>query len=307
MFGSKKKKSEGYIREIFDKITQNKGAFESGITKLEDDNKRISTDITQVMENTKEMTENAALNIQEESALLHTMDDYSKEVKGAYGEYVKLRSAIENQLQDTRALVEKNKHFTTPTKQLTVAPSVMKQTCKSYDKQLDKMADCGKRIGALASNASFEAEKMGAQGKQFVNAVEEIKKAASIYEKAALAMKEDVENSRTKIADMEDTIQRLVSLLKENNVETSKLFKKSQDIKTMLDRSTMRDFSEDMVLMRDKVVGIRNLDEEIAKIGERNKLQLNDIQEDMQTQKKELAEVESDLVYMLDTIEEQLR
>ena len=60
-----------------------------------------------------------------------------------------------------------------------------------------------------------------------------------------------------------------------------------------------------MILIRDKVVGIRNLDEEVAKCTERNKIQLSDIQEELQNQKKEMAEMESDLSHLLDTLEEQ--
>ena len=62
-----------------------------------------------------------------------------------------------------------------------------------------------------------------------------------------------------------------------------------------------------MIQIRDKVVAIRNLDEEIAKNAERSKIQLSDIQEDVQNQKQEIAEIESDLLHLLDSAEEQLR
>ena len=67
------------------------------------------------------------------------------------------------------------------------------------------------------------------------------------------------------------------------------------------------DFSEDMIQIRDKIVSIRNLDEEIAKNVERNKIQLSDIQEDIHKQKQEIAEIESDLLHLLDSAEEKLR
>ena len=49
---------------------------------------------------------------------------------------------------------------------------------------------------------------------------------------------------------------------------------------------------------------IRNLDEEIAKCVERSKIQMSDIQEDLQNQKHDLAEMESDLLHLLDSAEE---
>ena len=67
------------------------------------------------------------------------------------------------------------------------------------------------------------------------------------------------------------------------------------------------DFSEDLITIRDKVVAMRNLDEEIAKCGERNKIQLSDIQDDIQNQKQEIAEMESDLLHLLDSAEDQFR
>lgn len=72
-------------------------------------------------------------------------------------------------------------------------------------------------------------------------------------------------------------------------------------------KSSIRDFSEDLASTRDKVIRIRNLDEEIAKCCERNKIQLSDIQEDMQSQKKKILEMESDLLYLLDSAEEKMR
>ena len=126
------------------------------------------------------------------------------------------------------------------------------------------------------------------------------------YEKIALNLQEEVRASKEKIEELEDTIHHLISLIKESNMGTNRLLKKGQEISKAIQTSTMRDFSEDMLLVRDKVVGMRNLDEEVAKCGERNKIQLSDIQEDVQMQKNTLAELESDLSHLLDTAEEQL-
>ena len=73
-----------------------------------------------------------------------------------------------------------------------------------------------------------------------------------------------------------------------------------------MNQSGMRDFSADLIPLRDRVVNMRNLDEEIAKCCERNKIQLSDIQEDIQNQRQELAEIESDLFYLLDAAEAQV-
>lgn len=305
MFGSKRNRIDGQIREIFDRIYQQRVTFETSLTQVEEGRKRVYSDICQVMTNTNQLVTNAMLNIEEESSMIHGIDEFAKELRVAVDEYGQLQGEVEHQLQVAAALVEDNKHFTSPAKYLSEVPAALKQSCQSYEKQLDEMTEYGKRMGVLALNAAIEAGRIGEQGMPFVLAAEEIRQTAVSYEKAAVAMKEEVEASHVKIAEMEETIAHLVSLLKESNMGTAKLFKKCQETQKLMANSSMRDFSDDLILVRDKIVNVRNLDEEIAKCAERNKIQLSDIQEDIQNQKHDLAEMESDLLHLLDTAEEQ--
>lgn len=307
MFGNRKNKKDEQIKSVFDHIYQQRVNFETSVGQLEEGRKRIYSDVCQVMNNTNELTTHAMLNIEEESKAIHEIDAFSRELRGAVEEYSQLKNEVENQFHMATALVEENKHFTSPAKYLSEVPNTLKQSCQSYEQQLDDMTEYGKRMGVLALNAAIEAGRMGDSGKGFVMAAEEIRQTAVSYEKAAVAMKEEVEASKAKISEMEETIAHLISLMKENNVGATKLFKKCQDTQKFTEKATMRDFSDDLILIRDKVVNIRNLDEEIAKCAERNKIQLCDIQEDIQKQKQELAEMESDLLQLLDTAEEQLQ
>lgn len=307
MFGNKRNKKEEQIREVFDRIYQKRVTFETSVGQVENGRKRVYKDICQVMNGTNELATHAMLNIEEEAKAIYGIDAFSKELIGALEEHGQLKTEVENQLQTATALVEDNKHFTSPAKYLSEVPNTLKQNCKSYEKQLDDMTEYGKQMGVLALNAAIEAGRLGEGGRSFVLAAEEIRQTAVSYEKAAITMKEEVEASHAKIAEMEETIVHLIALLKENNVGTAKLFKKCQETKKLMDQSSMRDFSEDLILIRDKVVNMRNLDEEIAKGAERTKIQLSDIQEELQSQKQELAEMESDLLHLLDSAEEQLK
>lgn len=305
MFGSKRNKNENRIREIFDRIYQQRVTFETSLTQVEDGRECIYNDIEQVMTNTTQIVNNAMLNIEEESAMILTIDDFSRELKSSLDKYGNVENEIVAQLKAAAALVEQNKHFTTPAKYLSEVPNALKQTCESYEKQLDDMTEQGKRMGVLALNAAIEAGRLGETGKSFVLAAEEIRQNAVNCEKAAITMKEEVEASKEKIAELEETIQHLISLLKDNNIGTAKLFKKCHETQNFMANSSIPDFSDDLIFLRDKVVNIRNLDEEIAKCGERNKIQISDIQEDMQNQKQDIAEMESDLLHLLDSLEEQ--
>ena len=302
MFGSKRKRDE-QIRDAFDHIYQQRVNFETSVGQVEKGRERVYNDICQVMTSTNELTTHAMLNIEEESKAISEIDTFSRELMGAVDEYLQLKSNVDEQVKTAIALVEENKHFTSPAKYLIEVPNALKQNCQSYEKQLDDMTDYGKRMGVLALNAAIEAGRLGESGKNFVLAAEEIRQTAVSYEKTAVAMKEEVEASRAKVAELEETIVHLISLMKESNVGTAKLFKKCQETQNAIGKSSMRDFSEDLILIRDKVVNMRNLDEEIAKCAERNKIQLSDIQEDIQGQKKELAEMESDLLHLLDSAE----
>ena len=307
MFGSKRNKKDEQIKDIFDHIYQKKVAFETSVSQVEEGRKRVYEDLRQVMTNADALASNAMLNIEEEAKSIHSIDEFSRDLRGALEGYGQLKQEVEKELQMATALVEDNKHFTSPAKYLSEVPNSMKQSCQSYEQQLDDMTEYGKRMGVLALNAAIEAGRMGESGKGFVLAAEEIRQTAVGYEKAAVSLKEEVEHSKEKIAELEDVIVHLISLMKENNVGTTKLFRKCQETYKCMEQSGMRDFSEDLILIRDKVVNMRNLDEEIAKCTERTKIQLSDIQEDIQSQKKQIAEMESDLLYLFDSAEEQLK
>lgn len=307
MFGSKRNKRDDQMKNIFDHIYQQRVTFETSVGQVEDGLKRVYGDLCQVMNNTNQFVTHAMLNIEEESALVHTIDDFSKELLHMEDEYAQMKAEVDHQFQTVTELVEENKHFTSPAKYLSEVPNEMRRSSQIYQEQLDTMIEQGKRMEVLALNAAIEAGRMGQIGRSFVLAAEEIRQTATGLEKTISDMKEEVESSNKRILELEDMVTRLVSLMKDNNLGTAKLLKKCQDTKNCMEKSGMRDFSDDLILIRDRVVNIRNLDEEIAKCGERNKIQLSDIQEDLQNQKQELAEMESDLLYLLDTAEDQFR
>lgn len=307
MFGNKKSKLEDQINEIFSGIKDQREVFEATVSQIENSEKHIYGEVCQIMENTNELVNNAMLNVDEEAALIHTIDDFSRELGTAVAEYSALTELIGKQLQSVMNLVEENKHYTSPAKYLTEAPAGLRQSCESYESQLEDMAENGRKMSVMALNAAIEAGRMGDSAKQFVAVSEEIRQTALGYEKAALAMKEEIQSSKAKIAELEETIHYMVALTKESNMGAARILKKSQETQNLVNQSSMRDFSEDMILIRDKVVGMRNLDEEVAKCGERNKLALSDVSEELLGQKNKVVELESDLSYLFDAAEEQLR
>ena len=306
MFGRRNKKEE-HIRNMFDYIYQQRVTFETSVGQVEEGRERVHKDLEQVVTNTTDIVNHAMNNIEEESALIHDIDEFSKVLSSGLEEYGQFKKEIQEQLQVAAELIEGNKHLTTPSKYLSEVPNTMKETYASYEGHLDDMVNYGKQMGVLALNAAIEAGRLGEGGRSFMLAAEEIRQTAVNYEKAAEDMKAEVAASHEKIEELEETISHLIALLRENTIGAAKLFKKCQETKNSMEQKGVLDYSDDLIAIRGRVVNIRNLDEEIAKTGERNQIQLSDIQEDIQSQKQEVTEMESDLLHLLDVAEEQFR
>ena len=306
MFGNKKnKKKEEQNKAILTQYTEKRESFEADVTHLKEAGKRIHEDVSQVVENTNHLVEHASINIEEEVKLVHIMDDFAKDVKVAMKEYELLRNMVSSQMEATTALVEENKHYTSPAKYLSETPGTMRTAATAYVEKLKELEEDSRKISSLARSNMMEARDKGETAKAFFVASEAMEQAAMEMETKAGSIREELEQSQARIAELEEIVGRLVALMKDNNIGTTRLLKKCQEANKAIEASSMRDFSLDVDEMRDKVVGLRNLDEEIAKCGERNKLQLGDIQEDFASQKKQLAELDSDISYILDLLEEQ--
>lgn len=306
MFGKKRKIIEEKMKEVLAQIPGRRGKLESRLSSMEEREKSIHIDFEQVMENTEDLTIHAIHNVEEESKLLQKMDAYSKELKAAVEDYMQLKEMVMQHNEDVTNLVEHNKHYTTPSKYLTEVPATIRQTCQSYENRLEEMAESSRQMSVMAVNAAIEAGRMGDAGKQFVVVSESIRQKALDYEKTALDMKEELTDAQERIKELEDVIGRLISLMKDGNKGTNRLLKKSMELNKRVTNTTMRDFTEDVAEMRNQVVSVRNLEEEVSKLGERNQIQLNDIQEELQKQNKDITELESDLSHMFDEAEKNI-
>lgn len=306
MFGRKRKIIEEKITEVLAQIPSQRGKMESRILSIQERENRIGIDLEQVLENTGDLIVHAINNVEEESKLLHKMDDHSKELKAALEDYTQLKEMVIQHNENVMNLVEYNKHYTTPSKYLTEVPANIRQNYQSYESRLEEMAESSREMSVMAITAAIEAGRMGDVGKQFVITSESIRQKSLDYEKTALEMKEELAEAQEKVKELEDVISRLVSLLKDGNKETNRLLKKSIELKKRVISSSMRDFTEDVTEMRNQVIAIRNLEEEVSKLGERNQIQLNDIQEELQKQHKDVSELESNISYMFDEAEKSI-
>lgn len=305
MFGIKRNEIKERIRKALVPIYERRAAVEIKVSAIEDGGERIHTDINQVADNTIDLTIYAEQNVEVETALLHSMNEMAKIMKTSAEEYAQITDMEKICHEAVMKLVEDNKHYTTPAKYLTEIPSVLSQNYQSQEEKLDALSEYERQLAALVLEAAAKENQMSENGEE-KEILRKIKRISSEYEKTTSAMKEELNEVQRKNKELEENVLRLVALIKEGNVHTARLMKKSGQLNKMLEKSSIRDFSEDMISMRDKVVSMRNLDEEITKSGRRNKIQMDDIQDEIQTQKKNMDELESDLSYMFYRIKERM-
>lgn len=292
MFGIRKK-VEKQMREALAQIQEQAVEFEEKADTIEEKRKQMHADVGQVLQNTNHLIDYAVQNTQEETFLLQEIDEISIEMKGSADAYRQLTKEIKEHQEKVTNLVEENKHFTTPSKYLTEAPAKIRKEYQSYEAKLDVFAEKGRQMSMMALNAAIEAGRMGEAGQQLVAASEEIRQNASECEKEALSMKEELHAAEEKIKELEDVVVRLVSLIKDNNIATTKILKNSADLNKQITEFAKYDFTEELMDMRARVIAVRNLDEEILKVSERNNIQMSDVQQELQEQKTDLRELKN--------------
>lgn len=306
MFGRKNKREE-QIKEAFAQVLEYKEACESRVTCIEESSEHMQEDVKQVLENINTLSDYAMQNIEEESALLHKVDDFSKDMQTVLEDYTELTELVKQHHESVVALVEENKHYTTPAKYLSEAPAAFRKDYQEYATKMGTLAENGRQMSVMALNAAIEAGRMGESGKQFVAVSEEIRQTALDYEKVAIAMQEELMEAQKRLDEVEEFVHRFVTLIKDGNIATTKLMKKSMELNKKAKRTVDRDFAEDMISMRDHIVAMRNLDEEISKTSERNQIQLTDVKEELLAQKKECREFESDISFLFEEVQKKIR
>ena len=147
-----------------------------------------------------------------------------------------------------------------------------------------------------ALNAAIEAGRMGESGMQFVTAAEEVRQYAGNYEEALSEFRAELDASDKRISELEETIHHLVSLLKDNNVATGKLLKSNEKAVKLLENPDILAFSDEVSQWKEQIVGLLNVDEEVLKAKERNRLQLEDIEGEIQLQNQKQEEISQSLM-----------
>ena len=314
MFGNKNKMSSDEILEMKNKleaterfvrnVEKSSEILDTNVTEIAESCSRTGEYANQVADNVNSTIESAKSNIDVEASLIHSLDEYGNAVSKTQADIEKLVEKVKEQNEEALKLVDNNKHFTSPSKYLSELPSTFREANQKYSGHIGKMSEYCKQMGVLALNSAIEAGRLGDSGKVFVNSCEVIRTYATNYENEIALMKEEISASNEKIAYLEEQVRHLVGLLKENNVATAKLMKQCGETSDFAGELKLGIDFDSITELKTNVIDLKNAEEEILKSGERNRMQLEDMFAEIETQQKNQEEILKSVLPVLNTKEE---
>lgn len=276
---------------FFAEMEDQKDMFDASVAELAESYRQVAADVAQLSENMNNAITLASGNAEIENGLGAIINDYRERVQKKEMQQQASDEAYHRLLDATTRLVDVNKHFTTPSKYISEFPSNYKAQNQSCRESLDQMEEFGKQMGVLSLQAAIEAGRLGEDGRQFVETAENIRTYAANYDKVIAQTRLQLEQSDERLSELENQVHHLITLLKENNIATAKLMNLCQDAVNKSDALNHNSLMDDFIEIQNKMSTLRNADEEIVKSEERNRMQVDDLNEEFLAQQKNQKEI----------------
>ena len=276
---------------FFAEMEDQKDMFDASVAELAESYRQVAADVAQLSENMNNAITLASGNAEIENGLGAIINDYRERVQKKEMQQQASDEAYHRLLDATIRLVDVNKHFTTPSKYISEFPSNYKAQNQSCRENLDQMEEFGKQMGVLSLQAAIEAGRLGEDGRQFVETAENIRTYAANYDKVIAQTRLQLEQSDERLSELENQVHHLITLLKENNIATAKLMNLCQDAVNKSDALNHNSLMDDFIEIQNKMSTLRNADEEIVKSEERNRMQVDDLNEEFLAQQKNQKEI----------------
>ena len=276
---------------FFAEMEDQKDMFDASVAELAESYRQVAADVAQLSENMNNAITLASGNTEIENGLGAIINDYRERVQKKEMQQQASDEAYHRLLDVTTRLVDVNKHFTTPSKYISEFPSNYKAQNQSCRENLDQMEEFGKQMGVLSLQAAIEAGRLGEDGRQFVETAEDIRTYAANYDKVIAQTRLQLEQSDERLSELENQVHHLITLLKENNIATAKLMNLCQDAVNKSDALNHNSLMDDFIEIQNKMSTLRNADEEIVKSEERNRMQVDDLNEEFLAQQKNQKEI----------------
>ena len=276
---------------FFAEMEDQKDMFDASVAELAESYRQVAADVAQLSENMNNAITLASGNAEIENGLGAIINDYRERVQKKDMQQQASFEAYLLLLDSTTILVDVIKHFTTPSKYISEFPSNYKAQNQSCRENLDQMEEFGKQMGVLSLQAAIEAGRLGEDGRQFVETADDIRSYAANYDKVIAQTRLQLEQSDERLSELENQVHHLITLLKENNIATAKLMNLCQDAVNKSDALNHNSLMDDFIEIQNKMSTLRNADEEIVKSEERNRMQVDDLNEEFLAQQKNQKEI----------------
>lgn len=288
MFGKKEKlqdeltRNKDRVEELELKLNrsyQNITDVRVELDQVEISAKGIDTGLDRVVTEIKTIGQMQEALGRELQTLSGQIDEKKESVKGLKDDYDKTVGDVKNLQEKSKKLMEGSKHYTGITKKLSTAVEGFQAENNAVLLETGKMSELASNMSTLALNAAIEAGRLGEGSMKFVKAADEVRSFAEEYEESATKAEEHAKNLQSNFGETASDIQKLIGLLKDNNILLQKITDSTEQMNHFLEEhkhghaaSGFVDMSEQMTKIQDaseeSVEMKRTILEEMEKVGE---------------------------------------
>ncbi len=301
MFGNKNKndleelqRETAVLKEIAAEAATGGRKYEANRLEIVNSQRQMIANMNQVASNYVETRQLAEQNSHAEHELCEVLLEATGRAKNSQAQYELLKEQIGNQSSHCMELVDQNKHFTSPTKRVTEAVSGMLAQQRERMRQCDRMDDLMSQLNEQAVILADETQRMKA-GAKYTAAVEQMDHRIADIRSELEQLRKKSEETAKETQELSEQVRYLVGLLKENNIAMGQLLKENQTTMRMTEKFQFAPDAKEVSEWRESLLGMHNVEDEILKLQERNRIQLEDIAEEVQAQNKAEKEIRDTL------------
>lgn len=274
-------------------ISSQKDILEEQFVRLTVSNAQMKKALETAVDYVNQLSENAA----EGSKLCISMSQMAEkaveetEAERKRAEQIFLTEQANEELIEK--VVEQNKHFTTPVKELFSFIEDAEKENVALQKGLEQLEELSKNMGVLSLNAAIEAGRMGESGKKFISAAEDIRTFSEEYGRNTANLTEQVIGLTEKVKQAGIQMNTLNELLKENNSSTSKVLKAVFEQRKACETERKEQEKASAEILPELVAELKEQEEQAMELSESLKLQVGSVEEEYAEQKDCTDEIEA--------------
>ncbi len=301
MFGNKNKGDledlttrKTALEEIVKQLAVGSQIYEANRSEVVSSQRQMVANMNQIAANYLDTRQYAEANTQAQDELMQTLTDAVQRMKLTEAQRAQLEDRIRAHLQQCVGIIEQDKHFTSPSKKISEGVSALytqqRERTRTY-KQATTVLDAMGQDMLLVADASGRVK----MSEDALLAIEQMQHRLEDVRMVLQQQEEKNQAQAQEITDLSDQVRYLVGLLKENNMAMAQMMRELDTTVRTMERAEVPVSSADASQWREGVQGMHDADAEILKIQERNRIQLEDVAEEIQTQNRAEKEIRDTL------------